>query len=70
MSFFKTDEDFDVYYILKIFTNEGTKYFFRPNLFVSDIGLAKKFNTIRSVRRSIKLSGAQKYCVETFRREI
>lgn len=69
MNFSQADEEFDVYYILKIFTDEGVKYFFRPNVFVSDIGLAKKFNTIRSVRRSIKLCGKIDYSVETFHRE-
>ncbi len=69
MKYSQADEDFDLYYILKIFTEEGEKYFFRPNVFVSSVGLAKKFNTIRSVRRSIKLCGTKDYSVEIMKRE-
>ena len=49
------DDDFDSYYVIKIFDDLGERYFFSARTFVSDIGLAKKFNTVRSAKRSIKL---------------
>lgn len=49
------DDDFDSYYVIKIPLDEGDKYFFSVRTFVSDIGLAKKFNTLRSAKRSVKL---------------
>ena len=70
MSFWIDDEDaFDSYYVLKIITDFGEKYFFTPRLFVRDVGLAKKFNTLRSVRRSVKLCGIEHYAVEKIKRE-
>ncbi len=49
------DDDFDSYYVIKILDELGDRYFFSTRTFVSDIGLAKKFNTLRSAKRSIKL---------------
>lgn len=49
------DTDFDSYYVIKILDECGEKYFFSARTFVSDVGLAKKFNTLRSAKRSIKL---------------
>jgi len=63
------DEEFDIYYVLKVITASGERYFFSPRLFVCDIGLAKKFNTLRSVRRSIKLCGIERYVIEKCKRE-
>ena len=62
------NDEFDNYYVLKVITDQEEKYFFSPRLFVHDIGLAKKFNTIRSVRRSIKLCEIDRYQIETFKR--
>ena len=62
------ENEFDIYYVLKILTGREEKYFFSPRLFVHDIGLAKKFNTLRSVRRSVKLCGFDQYQVEKFKR--
>lgn len=49
------DDEFDSYYVIKILDELGDRYFFSTRTFVSDIGLAKKFNTVRSARRSVKL---------------
>lgn len=69
MNFYVDNEnEFDFYYVLKISTDCGEKYFFSQRLFVCDIGLAKKFNTLRSVRRSIKLCGIDRYRVEKYKR--
>lgn len=51
------EDDFDSYYVIKITENTEDKYFFSPRTFVKSLGLAKKFNTLRSARRSMKLLG-------------
>lgn len=56
-----TDEEFDAYYVIKVHTEQGEKYFFSKRMFVSDLGLAKKFNTVRSAKRSIKLYSVKDY---------
>ena len=48
------EDEFDSYYVLKIMTDGGVKYYFSPRLFVSDLGLAHQFNTLRSVKRCMK----------------
>lgn len=48
------DEEFDSYYVLKISTDDGERYYFSSRLFVCDIGLAHQFNTLRSVKRCMK----------------
>lgn len=63
-----TDEEFDAYYVIKIRTKSGEKYFFSNRMNVSDIGLAKKFNTVRSARRSIKLYSIKDYEIEKLKR--
>ena len=62
------EDEFDSYYVLKVETEHGKKYFFSPRLLVNDIGLAKKFNTLRSIRRNIKLLGISQYEVEKLKR--
>ncbi len=49
------EDEFDSYYVIKISENSGDRYFFSARMFVKNIDLAKKFNTIRSAKRSIKL---------------
>lgn len=66
---YETEEDFDRYYVLKVSTPRGMLYYFRPNVYVADVGLARKFNTIRSVRRSIKLGEIECYEIETHHRK-
>lgn len=66
---YETEEDFDRFYVLKVSTPRGMLYYFRPNVYVKDVGLARKFNTIRSVRRSIKLGEIEHYEIETHRRK-
>ncbi len=48
------EEEFDSYYVLKILTDGGEKYYFSSRLFVQDIGLAHQFNTLRSAKRCMK----------------
>ena len=56
-----TDEEFDAYYVIKMHTEAGEKYFFSKRMWVTDLGLAKKFNTLRSAKRSIKLYSVENY---------
>ncbi len=62
-------EDFGRYYVLKVSTERGMLYYFRPNVYVQDFGLARKFNTMRSVRRSIKLGNIETFEIETHHRK-
>lgn len=66
---YETEEDFDKFYVLKVLTERGMLYYFRPNVYVASIGLARKFNTIRSVRRSIKLGNIEHYEIEIHHRK-
>lgn len=50
-----TEDDFDSYYVIKIFEDSDDKYFFSTRTFVKSLSLAKKFNTERSAKRSVKL---------------
>ncbi len=63
------NEDFDYFYVLKVKANDCEKYFFSKRVLVGDIGLAKQFNTMRSVRRSIKLFDIKNYKIEKIKRE-
>jgi len=49
------EDEFDSFYVIKILDNSGDRYFFSIRTFVASIGLAKKFNTLRSAKRSVKL---------------
>ena len=49
------EEDFDSYYVIKISEDMGDRYFFSARAFVKSVDLAKKFNTLRSAKRSVKL---------------
>ncbi len=49
------EDDFDSYYVIKITGKYEEKYFFSVRTFVKSIDLAKKFNTLRSARRSVKM---------------
>ncbi len=62
------EDDYDSYYVIKIVDDVEDKYFFSPRTFVKNIGLAKKFNTQRSARRSMKLLGEVKCKIEKIRR--
>lgn len=63
------NEDFDYFYVLKVKANDCEKYFFSKRVLVGDIGLAKQFNTMRSVKRSIKLFDIRNYKIEKIKRE-
>lgn len=70
LKFLYNDEDeFNISYVLKIKDDECERYFFTPRLFVRDESLAHKFNTIRSVRRAIKLSGIKNFEIIKIKRE-
>lgn len=61
-------DDFDSYYVLKIKSEHGDKYFFTERMAVRDVGLAHQFNTLRSVKRIIKRCGLQNYKIEKRKR--
>ena len=63
------NEDFDYFYVLKVRLEDCEKYFFSKRVLVGDIGLAKQFNTMRSVKRSIKLFDIRNYKIEKIKRE-
>ncbi len=62
------EEDFDSYYVIRICQEAGDRFFFSTRTFVNDIGLAKKFNTLRSARRSVKLLDNSDCKVEKLKR--
>jgi len=62
------EEDFDSYYVIKIRQDSGDRYFFSIRTFVNDIGLARKFNTVRSAKRSIKLMDNANCKIEKIKR--
>jgi len=62
------EDEFDSYYVVKILDNAGNKYFFSTRTFVRSVGMAKKFNTLRSARRSIKLLENKVCKIEKFKR--
>lgn len=61
-------DEFDSYYVVKILCNEESRYFFSPRISVKSIDLAKKFNTIRSAKRSAKLMTETKCTIEKIKR--
>lgn len=63
-----TEDDFDSFYVIKISDDSGEKYFFSIRAFVTSIDLAKKFNTLRSARRSVKLIGNSNCVIEKIKR--
>lgn len=62
------EDEFDSYYVIKIFENFDEKYFFSARTFVKNIDLAKKFNTLRSAKRSVKLVGDFDCIIEKIKR--
>ena len=62
------EDEFDSYYVIKISEDFGDKYFFSVRTFVKSIDLAKKFNTLRSAKRSAKLIGDFNCIIEKFKR--
>ncbi len=62
------DDEFDSYYVIKILTDGESKYFFSTRTFVKDKSLAKKFNTMRSAKRSVKLLMGVKCKIEKNKR--
>ena len=63
-----TDDEFDSFYVIKISDSLGDKYFFSLRAFVTNIDLAKKFNTLRSAKRSVKLIKDYNCIIEKFKR--
>ena len=64
------DEAFDSYYVLKIMTEQGEKFFFSSRLFVQDIGLAHQFNTLRSAKRCMKRCSPYHCSIQKMKREV
>ena len=65
---FLTEEDFDSYYVIKVLEENENRYFFSSRTFVKSVELAKKFNTLRSAKRSVKLIGNANCIIEKFKR--
>ena len=63
-----TEEDFDSYYVIRVAEDDGNRYFFSARTFVKSVELAKKFNTLRSAKRSVKLIGDVNCIIEKFKR--
>ena len=61
-------DEFDSYYVVKVITEEDSRYFFSPRMFVKSVDLAKKFNTVRSAKRSAKLLTETKCVIEKIKR--
>ncbi len=62
------EDEFDSYYVIKVSENSCDKYFFSQRTFVKSVGLAKKFNTLRSAKRSVKLIGNLNCIIEKIKR--
>lgn len=62
------EDEFDSYYVIKISDDFGDKYFFSIRTFVTSKELAKKFNTLRSAKRSVKLIEDYNCIIEKFKR--
>lgn len=62
------EDEFDSYYVIKISDTSGDRYFFSLRTFVASIDLAKKFNTLRSAKRSVKLIGDFNCIIEKLKR--
>ena len=62
------DEEFDSYYVVKVLTQEENRYFFSTRMFVKSVDFAKKFNTIRSAKRSIRLIPDEICAIEKIKR--
>lgn len=63
-----TEDEFDSFYVIKILDTSGDRYFFSLRTFVTSIELAKKFNTLRSAKRSVKLIGDFNCVIEKLKR--
>ena len=62
------DDEFDCYYVVKVLSSDENRYFFSPRMFVKSVDLAKKFNTMRSAKRSAKLLSETKCVIEKIKR--
>lgn len=62
------EDEFDSFYVIKISDSLGDKYFFSIRAFVTSIDLAKKFNTLRSAKRSVKLIEEYDCVIEKIKR--
>lgn len=63
-----TEDEFDSFYVIKISAESGDRYFFSIRAFVTSIDLAKKFNTLRSAKRSVKLIENYNCVIEKIKR--
>jgi len=62
------EDEFDSFYVIKILDNSGDRYFFSIRTFVASVELAKKFNTLRSAKRSVKMIKDCNCIIEKFKR--
>ena len=62
------EEDYDSYYVIRISDKSGDRYFFSLRTFVKSVDFAKKFNTQRSARRSMKMLDGAECRIEKIKR--
>lgn len=63
-----TEDEFDSFYVIRISDGLDDKYFFSIRAFVKSVDLAKKFNTLRSAKRSVKLIENYNCVIEKIKR--
>lgn len=62
------DSELDYYFIVRVMTEDGVRYAFNQRTLVHDPAFAKRFETRRSARRCILLSGFKQYEVLKIKR--
>lgn len=60
------DEEFDVYYKVKVVVGDEIKYVFNKRTLVGDIESAKMFMTMRSLKRCMAMSNFSEYEILKF----
>lgn len=65
-SYYLDDEDAGVYYKIKVISHDGIRYVFNKRTLVRDVDSARKFFTMRSLKRCIRLGGFEEYEILKF----
>lgn len=63
------EEEFDVYYKVKVTVDDEVKYVFNKRTLVGDIESAKMFQTMRSLKRCMSMSEYKEYEILKFSAE-
>ena len=62
------DEEFDVYYKVKVTLADEVKYVFNKRTLVGDVDSAKTFMTLRSLKRCMQMSEFSDYEILKFKK--